>query len=161
MVQKGYTIYTNATAGIRQDGMLGTKFLELSPGDATHLALQPGDSVAQSQGDSGSMDTMMQQMGRIVADVREVSSYMQQVVSNQDYTHRLGMAVSALQETAENMASFVQRLDELVSHNREHIVQTLDQVHGVSEALNADVPHMIQQAQSSLDQLSGYAAHYR
>ncbi len=154
MVLKQYVLHNNAYGVIRQDGMLGTKYVELVPGDAHLPVIQPGSVLQQPERPPSSLDDVVQHVDQTVSQVRDISSSVQHTLSEHNTLDQLSSAVSAMQETAQHMASFVQHLDDIVSHNRHQLTQTLDQVHAVTGVLKEDMPQLVHQAQNSLDRLS-------
>jgi len=150
MVLKTYVLHANAYGIIRQDGMLGTKFLEVVPGDSQLPVIEPGGVLMQPDHAPKSADEMMHEVGQAVSHVQEIS----QQLSQGEYVQQLRDTLSVLQETAQHMASFVQRLDEMVANNSDHVVQTLDHVNTFSETLAYDLPQVMHQAHDRLNQLS-------
>lgn len=154
MVLKQYVLHSNAYGVVRQDGMLGTKFVELAPGDAHLPAIQAGSVLTQPERPPASLDDVVQHVDQTVSQVNDISSSVQQTLVHHNTLDQLTSTVTAMQETAQHMASFVQHLDDIVSHNREQLSQTLERVHAVAGILQEDMPRIVHQAQSSLDHLS-------
>ena len=154
MVLRQYVLHANAYGIIRQDGMLGTKFLEIVPGDAQMPAIEPGSTLMQPDQRPYAVDDMIQQVGEVVSQVRDISKTFQETLAQETNTQQLSKTVETLHETAQYMSSFMQRLDDLVSGNHDNISQTVERLHAISGTLQNDIPNMIQQAHTSLDRLT-------
>jgi len=152
-IGKAYTLHEDAYGVIRQDGMLGGKFIELHPGDPQRPVLAQGSAIHHDKQDSSDLDEVTQQVSHVVSSVCEMTDRINDVFLHYpEYQHE--NTLHALQTTASSMASFVQQLDNIVSHNQASLKQTLDRVHAVTGTLQEDIPQLMHQAHSSLEQLS-------
>ena len=51
-INEGIVLYKNATASIVSMGIIGTKYVEIIPGDSSYPVLQDGDEISASEGSS-------------------------------------------------------------------------------------------------------------
>ena len=62
MIKRQFQLHSNASAIVRQDGLLGTKFLELNPGDSLLPTLKKGQPLGNPGAAPASIDTLIQDL---------------------------------------------------------------------------------------------------
>lgn len=73
-VLKEYSLYADAQAIVRQEGLLGVKFLELIPGDARKSRIQPGGALPLQTRQFVSMDEIFYTFKKIAQHIEDLSS---------------------------------------------------------------------------------------
>ena len=69
MVNKRYKLYENSYAVVRQEGLLGTKYIEIIPGDPLLPELVPGSLIAKSGREAVSVDDLLYKFKNIAQSV--------------------------------------------------------------------------------------------
>ncbi len=114
-VFKDYVLRSDAHATVRQDGLLGSKYLEVAPGDSLLPPLGQGASLGSPGKSPASIDELMQQFKNIATNVEEVTDSIRKSIADQDgrillqetfkNIHRATEKISAFSEVAERLAS--------------------------------------------------------
>jgi len=110
-VMNHYALYQNAYGIVRQEGLLGGKFIELIPGDPLLQRLEPNSTMSAPGVAPASMDELIKQCGAIAEHVREVSQSVHHALErNQDNIDTLlqvGTRFSQLSDSFERELSRV------------------------------------------------------
>ncbi len=100
----GVTIYRGAKASIKSTGLLGEKYLELIPGDASQGSYQEGESIPQKEG-SGDLDRLVSQLNAVSDDIRAVAGALRASLAGEEGQSRLA-------EILENTRQFTRALND-------------------------------------------------
>ncbi len=79
MILKDYHLYQDAYAVVRQDGLLGSHFIEVIPGNSLLPSLSPGDTFEKQNIAAVSLDELMHQFKKIAANVEQVTDSLKEV----------------------------------------------------------------------------------
>lgn len=121
MVDKNYALYSDAYAMVRQDGLLGPKFIEIVPGDPLLRRLQSGEQLSRPSTEPVSLEEILQQFKRIASNVDEVTSSVKEVLGGAAGQERLQDIVDNVQVTVQRLSSLTDTLDRSFARNEEHI----------------------------------------
>ena len=121
MINKEYPLYIDAYAIVRQDGLLGPKYLEIYPGDANLPKLKPGQPLAQPSIAPVSIDDLLHQVQKISSNVECVTDSLKQAIGGIEGEEQLKSIVSNITIAAERISHFSETLDRSFSGNDEHI----------------------------------------
>lgn len=121
MIKKEYALYSDAYAMVRQDGLLGPKFIEIVPGDPLLRRLKSGDQLSRPSTEPVSLEELMQQFKRIASNVDEVTSSFREVIGGSAGQERLQGIVDNVQMTVQRLSSVADVLDRSMARNEEHI----------------------------------------
>jgi phospholipid/cholesterol/gamma-HCH transport system substrate-binding protein len=81
MILRDYTLYKNAYVVIRQEGMLGLKFLEVIPGDPQAEVVKPGESLDLQQRQFVGLDEILHSFYKVAQSVQELSVSLKDTVT--------------------------------------------------------------------------------
>lgn len=121
MVSRDFTLYSDAYALVRQDGLLGPKYVEIVPGDPLLRKLSPGDALSRPSTEPVSVDELMQQFKKIAANVQEVTESIKDVVGGADGKQQLQSIMDNVQTTVEKLSSVSNVIDRALTRNEDHI----------------------------------------
>lgn len=142
MVIKEYSLYSNAYAIVRQEGLLGPKYLEVIPGDPLYPVLQSGDALSKPSVVPVSIDGLLQQVKNIAGNIQDVTNSLKGAMGGVEGQEQLKGIFNNLNVTAERMASFSDILERSFVRNEENIDAFLEvgaNVRRLTEKLEADV----------------------
>jgi phospholipid/cholesterol/gamma-HCH transport system substrate-binding protein len=146
------TIYQGAKASIRAAGLLGEKYLEISPGDSA-LGPLPEGAVIPQQAGSGDIDRLVTQLNGIAGDIRAVSSTLREVLGSEQGKTDLTQIVANTREFTQNLntkgAEIMDRLNAIFAK--------IDKGEGTVGRLVND-PALYDQLQSTLADVKGLMA---
>ncbi len=130
-------------AAIKTHGVLGDKYVELTPGDKTQGYIEPGGQIARSER-TADIDMVLNQFTLIAEDIKELTGSMSKVLAGprgeqslsdiventRQLTYNFNQLVknndAVLRSALENTSNLTGNLNNVVTDNREKITQTLD-----------------------------------
>lgn len=133
MILREYTLYKNAYAVVRQEGMLGLKFLELVTGDPLEQPLNPGDILSYQARQFVSLDEILYSFAKVSQSVQE-------------------LAVS-LKDTA-------QEVKDIASHLKGNIAPFAESVHDMKSQVSSSVDRVVTCFESTFDSIKRTSAHF-
>lgn len=149
MVLKEYALYHDAHAVVRQDGLLGPRYIELVPGNPLGSALHSGDQLIKPSAEPVSMDELMTQFREIARNVSDVSESFKQAVGGEAGRERLQDMFHNLASASERIASFADTLDQSFIRNADNIDAFLEvgtQIKQLTTKLDDQVLPVVQES---------------
>jgi phospholipid/cholesterol/gamma-HCH transport system substrate-binding protein len=135
MITAECTLHEGACAAVRQEDLLGTKYVDLMPGDPSRPLLKPGSEMVCGE-QTPSFDTML-------SKVKTVASHVENLTASVCTNHTaeiMQKAIEELSQTVRALASVAKSLDAVISRN-EHTLDTIvKDVSKLVDGLNAQVP---------------------
>ena len=130
-VLKKFSLYDDSHAIVRQDGLLGTKFVEVVPGDPLLRRLESGDALGKPSVEPVNIDKVLIQVRDIAANVEDVTKSFRAAIGGVKGEEELRSIFDNLRDATEKFAAFSGTLDRSLSRNEENI----DAILGVGESL--------------------------
>ena len=130
-------------AAVKSQGILGDKYVEISPGTHGSAVLAPGEQIAKTERPTD-IDRLLHQIGLIADDIRGVTSSLNRVLAGQageeairsilknakDFTQNLNTVIvsneAALRAALENTRQLTGNLNRIVTKNDENVTQVMD-----------------------------------
>lgn len=119
MIHRSYALHENAYAIIRQDGLLGSKFLEIEPGDRMFVRLPAGSTLDRPGKPPVEIDELIQQTKRVTQNLEEITDSLKNVFGG---TQRQEQLAGML----DDMGSTIRSLKEAVPAVKEGIIKISD-----------------------------------
>jgi len=155
MINRDYVLHTDAYAIVRQDGLLGSKFLEIIPGNPLTPRLPSGSRLCCPIKEQPSMDDILRKVQDIAEHIESVTSSLKDCFSNSNdvdnifkigskvncISHRLEREVlPAFQESIENISRVFDRDFNRVASRLETSIDSLEETaqHACSSLRNID-----------------------
>ncbi|KIX85450.1 MCE family protein [Vermiphilus pyriformis] len=148
MVDRGYALYEDAYSIVRQDGILGTKYIELIPGDPLLSPLPSGSVLGKPTVAPVSFDELLQQFKDIATNVQGVTQSLHDAIGGQAGKEQLRSMVTNLSTTSDKLASFTTVLERSMVENHDKINTVLeigDHVKQLSAQLENEVLPAVQE----------------
>jgi len=142
MIHKRYTLYQDAYAVVRQDGLLGVKYLEVVVGDPLLPNLSAGDTLSRPSKSPVSVDELIAKFKTIADNVAEVTDALRDVIGSPEGKEQMRAMMDNFNQTAERLASFAQTIDRVLVKNEDQLTTLLgvgDDIHRLSDKLENDV----------------------
>lgn len=121
MVQKDYALYSNAYPVVRQDGLLGSKFIEIIPGDPLLQKIKTGETLSRPSVEPVNIDEMLQKFKSIADDVGDVAQSFQEVVGTSVGREQLRNVFDNLEMTTQKLSTFADVMERSVVRNEDNI----------------------------------------
>lgn len=125
MILNRYILRSDAYAIVRQEGLLGTKYLEIIPGDPLLPALQPGQPLAVPGKTPAGMDEILHKIKDIASHIESVTDCLKDSFATPESKDQLKSMLDNFHQAAEKIAGFSTTLDRTVSSNEETITAML------------------------------------
>ena len=111
MIHCNYELHKDACAIVRQDGLLGTKFLEIMPGNPSTGRLAPGSVLATPFEQQGSLEDLVQKVQHISSNIEQVTESFKSTVGGAQGAQQLQAIFANLAQAAERIASVTEKID--------------------------------------------------
>lgn len=142
MIQKKYHLFADAFASIRQNGILGGKYLEIIPGDARLEKVVHGGTLEQPTEDSLSIDILFKKMNNIAGNVEEITASFKESLGGPDGVKAIQQIVDGFIQVTEKVSSCAESIDRMVNANEENIHETLQNLREVMQAVKDTIPDL-------------------
>ncbi len=140
MVNKNYQLRSDAYAVVRQDGLLGVKYLEIIPGDPLLPMLQQGQKLGTPGKSPVSVDELLQQFSTIAHNVTDITETIKDSIGGADSKAELRRMFENLGNAAERISSFSQGIDRIVSGNEQNINEMVEDLRVLAHEMRKGVP---------------------
>lgn len=150
MLNEKYRLYDNAYAIVRQEGIIGTKYLEVIPGDPLLPSLHPGASLAKSGRDSVSIDELLYKFQNIASHVEKITDSLKDAFAGSDRNDQLRMTIENISMAAEKFNSLATSLHSVTSDNESAMHAMISDFQKFARTLKEDMPSY----RESIDRLS-------
>lgn len=153
MILKECHLYADAYAIARQEGLLGSKYVELIPGDPLLQQLQAGSLIRKPSIKPVAIDELLQQFQTIASNVAEVTESFKQAVGGAQGAHLVKESFDNLHVTMKNMASFSESLERSMVRNEGNIDTLLrvgTDIHHVIEKLDHHILPTMQDSMATI-----------
>ncbi len=154
MIQRDYKLYSDAYATVRQDGLIGPKYVEIVTGDPFLSELKPGQALARPSAEPVSIDELMTQFKQIAANVNDVTESIRDAVGGYEGREQLRMMMSDLQTTAAQLSSFSSVLERSFLKNEDNIDSILEIGSTVKRLASTIETGLIPSFQDSIERIS-------
>jgi phospholipid/cholesterol/gamma-HCH transport system substrate-binding protein len=140
-INKECLIHDDASATIRQEGLLGTKFLELIPGNYNTPLIPHGGTISRKGKESASFDHVVGQLKDVVQHVEHITTAFKETMTHGN-TNQLHELLASFAEAVRHVSSFSERLDGLLEHNTTAIETTLSLLKELAIDLKKQIPSL-------------------
>ncbi|MGC2310901.1 MAG: MlaD family protein [Candidatus Babeliaceae bacterium] len=140
MVLKEYALHTDAYGLIRQEGLLGSKYVEIIPGSPLAPTLHNRGVLIKPSHEPVSVDDLLYQFKDIADNVKEVTHTFKEVLGGAQGSERLGDIIRNFNEAACQVAAFSNALDKLISRNESNVDSLLSDLKEMASDLKSQVP---------------------
>lgn len=120
MVNKKFELHADAYAVVRQEGLLGSKYLELVPGDPMLPNLASGDTLGRPGKPPVNVDELFQKFKVIATNVEDITTSLKEVVGTNE-RDQLKAMMSNFELVASRLADASDSIDRLVTRNEDNL----------------------------------------
>lgn len=154
LVDRKHVLFSDAHAIVRQEGLLGSKYLELYPGDPLLPVLPSGSMLTRPSTGPVAVDDMLRQFKHIAGNIESVTDSMKGAVGGPEGQEKLRALVSDMQKAAEKLASFSGSIDRLVSRNEGNLDSIVNDLRLLIVDLKSEIPRLSGNLQQNFDRIS-------
>lgn len=153
-VAKQYILYRNARPTVRQDGLLGTKYIELNPGDSQFTPLASNDIVGQDTVEQVSIDRILVQVQKIASNIEDVTDSLRDVVGSSDGKILVQQTTENIHQATQKIASLAAMLEKSFVRNEDNIDAFLKLGTDMRGLIDSIQDRIIPTVQSSVERVS-------
>lgn len=154
MILKTYTLYNDAYGVIRQDGLLGTKYLEIIPGDPLLPTIKAGGILMKPSKDPVAVDEILSEFQDIARNLNDVTNSFREVLGGDVGTQRLENAIEGFNKATENIASFSRAIDGVIERNEQSFSGIMDDLNTFSNDLKNEFPGLSHDIRDGINRAS-------
>jgi phospholipid/cholesterol/gamma-HCH transport system substrate-binding protein len=132
----------NAFAMIHQDGLIGTKSVEIDPGDPSTGLLLPGSTLAMPGRTPTSVGELLEQFRSIATTVQDITSSVKTVFASREGEANMRKALDSVAKATDRLADFSQVLQKTMHNNEAHINNMIADFSQTLAAMKQVVPNV-------------------
>lgn len=141
-------LHKNASAQVANLGLLGEKYIELSPGTAD-TPVTPAQTVVTLPGTApASIDQVTNQISLIATDVKAITESLRHATAGPEGQKRLD-------EIVENVRQITADVRSLIATNRENVDATVGNMRAITADLRVEIPKLAASLDRVANQLGG------
>ena len=134
LMEPDVKIYSDAEATLRMTGLLGDKYLALSPGTSQNPLLKDGDTIAKVT-PSADIDELTNKLTSAAADIGDMVKILKDMFGDAER--------KSLAETIHNLEATTRGLQEIIQEDRRPLKNTLRDLEKFSKALGDKGPGLV------------------
>jgi phospholipid/cholesterol/gamma-HCH transport system substrate-binding protein len=139
-IDKRYKLSRNAYATIQQEGLIGTKHVDIEPGDPAMGVLPPGSVLAMPGRPPTSVGDLVEQFKDIATGVEDVVRSFRNTFGTQKGEDDLKVALNSVALASQRIANFSQVLERTLNKNESNINSMLYDFKETAHHLKDAVP---------------------
>jgi phospholipid/cholesterol/gamma-HCH transport system substrate-binding protein len=155
MINNKCCMRQDAYAVIRQDGLLGARYVDLVSGSPNQPILSPGSTLQQPGESVVSVESLMGQLKQITGNVLQVTDSLNKAFGAREQSGKIESFVENLTKASERIAQIADVLDRAVSSNDKNINDLVCNVCCLSNDIKEVVPEIRQNLARLGDRLDG------
>jgi len=159
MLDRKYVLFSDAHAIVRQEGLLGSKYLELNPGDPLLPQLPAGSMLTRPSTAPVAVDDMMRQFKGIASNIESITQSMKGAVGGPEGEAKLRDLVNNITSAAEKLASFSGAMDRVVTRNEGNLDSIMNDLRSLLVELKGEVPRLSNNMQQNFDRIAKSVDH--
>ena len=140
LVNKKNKLAKNAVAMVRQESLLGNKFLEIDPGDSSTGYLIPGSALSLPSQAPASVSDLLNKFNDIASSLKSVATSFQEAFASREGEQNLKDILKGFSKASETISNFSGVLDRVLTKNEENMNSMLSDFKIFAQNLRQDVP---------------------
>ncbi len=135
LVDKQNKLAKNSRAFIRQEGLLGSRYLEIDPGDSSTGIMPPGGALGFPATAPASVGEVLNKFSDVASSIRDVALSLRESIATRESEDNIKEALRGFARASNRMANFSELLEERLHRNEEHIDNMLEKFSAVTSDL--------------------------
>lgn len=154
-VNKYNKLAKNAYAMIHQDGLIGTKNLEIDPGDSSTGLLLPGSTLSMPGKTPASVGELLDQFRDIAITIQDIASSFKSTFATRQGEDNMRTALGSIAKASDRIADFSEVLQRTMKNNEETVNTMLLDFKATAGDLRKHIPELAQSLQVNADKIVG------
>ena len=139
-ILKDYKLHEDAYGLIRQDSFLGTKYMEIIPGDSVLPFVEPGCMLVKSSKKQVDIDSLMTKFYEIAHNLHDITNSLKKAIAGDEGNKRLEKTMDGFAQAAENFAQSCNSVNDLIHRNQAHVEELLANIKIFTHDLKEEFP---------------------
>ena len=152
IIDEGRRIDREAVVSIRSQGILGDKFVGISPGNSGDY-YKKGEVITHTRAGTD-LDSLMDSLQTAGTDLSAILSSLRKVIGTEEGERSMTDILQNTRNLTANLDRLTSKLDTLTTENREDIRAVIANIRQVSEDLRDDLPRLTKKFEGAADQVS-------
>ncbi len=152
-VQSQYVLYSDAYAEIHQEGLLGSRYLEVVPGSPGLDIIHSGGTLQRTVKQRVSIEKLMDRFETIAHNIEDVSAALKGAIGTPEQQNELRSIVNNISEASKKIAIFA----DILSRNERNIDGILNDIKSFSHEIvpvGKDIHKIAEKLDTNIDRLS-------
>ena len=145
----------NAYAMIHQDGLIGTKSVEIDPGDPSTGLMLPGSTLSMPGKTPASVGELLDQFRGIASSIQDITNAMKSVFATRKAEQNMKIALDSIAKTSERMADFSLTLKDTIKNNEGSINKIVKDFRATIGDLRHKLPGVADSFRTNADKVGG------
>lgn len=158
-ILKNYTLHQDAYGLIRQDGLLGTKYLEIMPGDQRLPLVKPGGVLMKPSKEPVAVDAILTEFQDISRNLHDITNAIRDVLGGDIGSRRLERAIDGFTQATESFTELARAMDGVVDKNRLSLEDIITDLRAFSRDLKEDFPALVRDVRDGIDRVTTQFEH--
>lgn len=150
LINKHFTLHQDAHAEIRQEGLLGSKYLEIMPGSLLSGDLTPGSTLYREGKSVVSMEDLLRKVKTITENIEAVSEGLRGALAGTEQQNELKQIVQNIARASEKIAAF----SDILSRNDAEIDGMIKDLSTFSHKLDRDFSRVVDRIEALTQSMS-------
>lgn len=142
MVLKEYKLYLDAQAVVRQEGLLGSKFLEILPGDPILPELPAGSELSKRSREIASFEDILESFKGVTRNVEIITGTIKDAIGGEQAPNRIQDTISYFSDAARKIAGATDSLERMLMRNEQNINAIVSDVKMITQELRDRIPQL-------------------
>ncbi len=142
-INKNIRLAKNAYAIIGQEGLIGTKTLEIEPGDPQAGILLPGSVLSIPGRSPASVSNLLDQFRDIATSIQDIAYSFKNVFGTQKGEDEMKDALESIAKASDRIADFSEVLERTMKNNEENINSSLSNFDSVLSSFEDKTPSIL------------------
>ena len=155
MIDRNSILFSDAFAAIRQDGILGTKYIEITQGDNMNPILPPGSTLIFQNKSPVAIDELLFSFKEIANNVQEVTNALKVIMANENNMHSVSQLVYEAQHAFQSINAIATNTNTLIEKNDTALTDLIHNFSATVGEVKETLPNLIATMKSGLQSATG------
>jgi len=144
-IGRNYELHENAKAIIRQDGMLGARFLDIEPGEHHRPILAAGEQLESLGSHAPSFEDVLKEIHSIAKDVSNIAHTVTDLLGSEQGIDALDKILKGLNQVVLNLADLIDVTGDTAQENKRSLGKLIKDLGVLIDGLNKhNIPSRLQ-----------------
>jgi phospholipid/cholesterol/gamma-HCH transport system substrate-binding protein len=159
-IKRSHKLARNAYATISQDGLIGSKTIEIDPGDPSTGTLPPGSRLAIPSKTPATVADLLESLREITDSVQDVIAVFKGVFASPRGEGLMQQTLDNVSQASQNLSDFSHTIDASLKRNDEKIDSVIANIDRSADSLASSIPHVETAISNAGDELSHTAQQF-